>query len=186
MRGYIRVVSSIWRPLDGYGAVEYRLSIGSWILSIETNEILTFNLITLTCLNIMNSLEARIFVQSEVTRVWREYQALFNCGAEPPVEFTTRAVGSAGFAYYSGKVSFNLTYICSHESKFEHINTIAHELAHIVQYRLYPRAKQGHGPEFKQIMILAGYCADTYHHMSKAKAKLAEKKIKDESILLLL
>lgn len=134
----------------------------------------------------MNSLEAKIFTQETASKVWKQYKQAFNCGELPPIEFTERATRTAGFAYYSGKVSFNLTYLCSHPNQAELEDLIAHELAHIVQYRVYPRVKQAHGPEFRLIMQLIGYSGRTYHAMSKERAKQAEKQIKDETLLLLL
>lgn len=34
--------------------------------------------------------------------------------------------------------------------------TIPHEIAHVIQYRLYPGAKQAHGPEFRNILKSIG------------------------------
>lgn len=57
------------------------------------------------------------------------------------------------------------------ETGLDHIlnNTIPHELAHIVQKVLYPRAKQAHGPEWKRIMRhVFNVEPSTYHSMDVA------------------
>jgi SprT protein len=79
----------------------------------------------------------------------------------PRIDFVTPEVGfeakgtTAGLAYRNGKrVAFNT--ILAEENRDEFDNTIIHELAHLVTYKVYPRAKQNHGPEFKRVFVYLG------------------------------
>lgn len=47
--------------------------------------------------------------------------------------------------------------------------TLAHELAHVIQYVCFPHAKQAHGPEWKRIMRDLGFEPSTYHSMERPK-----------------
>lgn len=83
----------------------------------------------------------------------------------PPVEFTTRGK-CAGKAYSIGKLQFN-TVIAQNatEAGQDFNNTVSHEVAHLVQFKLYPRSKP-HGVEFKRIHRMLGGTGDTYHRYS--------------------
>lgn len=120
------------------------------------------------------SLDAAIdFIEAEVSTVWAKLQAIYSCGDKPKITFETKKSKVAGFAYYdtSKGVKFNLAYFCSHESKKDLAETIAHELCHIVQFRVFPSEKQAHGPAFKFIMNSIGYSGNTYHYMNVKAAK---------------
>lgn len=131
----------------------------------------------------LNILEAKLFIIDISGKIWREYQAVYKCGNQPPIEYEIKAKGGAGFAYYSGKVKYNLAYFCTVEDRAELEQIVAHELAHIVQYRCFPRAAQAHGTEFRMILSLAGYKTDTYHRLDVRAAKAATKALKDQIIL---
>lgn len=40
-----------------------------------------------------------------------------------------------------------------------------HEIAHHYVFLYYPKAKQGHGPEFRKIMNILQLNSETYHSM---------------------
>lgn len=42
--------------------------------------------------------------------------------------------------------------------------TVPHEVAHMIQRIVYPKAKQSHGPEFRKIMSALGAPTATYHN----------------------
>jgi predicted SprT family Zn-dependent metalloprotease len=118
------------------------------------------------------------FIENTAKEYWEAYDfALPNIGKIPPIECVVKANRIAGFAYYSDKVEFNLAYFCSHHNTTELAEIIAHELAHIIQYRIYPRARQAHGPEFRYIMQSIGFAGHTYHSMSVSKAKAISKDV---------
>jgi SprT protein len=69
----------------------------------------------------------------------------------------------AGFAYYDLRIELNtILFLENIEDFFE--NTIPHETSHIIQYIKYPKAKQGHGPEWKTIMRNLGYTPTRCHN----------------------
>lgn len=72
---------------------------------------------------------------------------------------------TAGLAYRS-KVAFDLNprYVESHSEQLLN-ETVPHEIGHLVCFKVYPYAKQGHGPEFRYILRRLGYpdAARTYH-----------------------
>ena len=105
---------------------------------------------------------------------WEELSKVYKIGNIPSIHFNNNKSNIAGFAYrWEKKVEFNLRF--AEEQDFE--TTIMHELAHIVQYLVYPFAKQAHGPEFKSIMKTMGFSDRTYHsyNVKEAKSKKLEK-----------
>lgn len=79
----------------------------------------------------------------------------------PTVQFFSKS-SVAGKAFYEEfYVSFNE--ILALENSEEFSTTIAHELAHLITYVVYPNFKQHHGPEFKSVMEKLGYDYRTYH-----------------------
>lgn len=61
---------------------------------------------------------------------------------------------AAGLAYTNGRVEFNEVLMERHPEEFD--TTIIHEVAHIVTFKVFPNAKQNHGPEFKRVMRMLG------------------------------
>jgi len=121
--------------------------------------------------NQVNTVEDEILLFSNI--FWKKYSEhlLDDIGELPPIKMVWKKSGVAGFAYYKGIVEFNVPYFLSHTNQEELEELIAHELAHIIQYRIYPKAKQAHGPEFRYIMNCIGLAGRTYHYMSVSKAK---------------
>lgn len=121
--------------------------------------------------NDINSVEDSIMATAK--KYWQDYEEslLDTIGELPPITFVFKKSGTAGFAYYSGTVEYNLAYFLSHSKDNDLEELIAHELAHIIQFRIYPSAKQNHGPEFKYIMNCIGFSGRTYHSMSVSSAK---------------
>lgn len=61
----------------------------------------------------------------------------------------------AGRAYYGEHlVEFNETLAKHNPEKF--YQTVIHEVAHLVTFKVFPRAKQAHGPEFKLVDVRLG------------------------------
>lgn len=75
------------------------------------------------------------------------------------VSYRTDMGNTAGYAH-SGKdknqVEFNAYLILTNLEDFLS-DTIPHEVAHIITDRLYPNAKQSHGPEWKSVMQKLGF-----------------------------
>lgn len=79
------------------------------------------------------------------------------------VGWENKKVGTAGLAYRGRSlVTFNPTYV-DQPDFWE--TTIVHEVAHHLQRWIYPRAKQAHGPEFREIMARLGKSGRTHHSM---------------------
>ena len=124
--------------------------------------------------------EAKQYVTNKTAAIWQELQQSYNCGTMPEVSISLAPTKWAGFAWRSGtKIEINLAYVMSH-SLDNADATIAHELAHIVQYRCFPKAKQAHGKEFRSILDCLFMDNSTHHYMSVSAAKNAAKKLKDE------
>ena len=128
--------------------------------------------------------QATDFIDSESRSIWFLLNKQFNCGEIPRIDFEIKKSKTAGFAFYNPKkgILFNLAYFCTHENMQDLKEVIAHELSHIVQYRVFPQAKQAHGIEFRFIMQQIGFTGDTYHYMSVSKAKAAISSIKESII----
>lgn len=134
----------------------------------------------------IDGLMARDYIDTMAAKLWRSIVSIYgdSAGNCPPIEYELKASGIAGKAYYSGKIVFNIAYIMALDRPELFDETIAHELAHIVQYRLYPKAKQAHGVEFRDIMLWLGYSGNTYHDYNSSKAKNIAKANKGIDLLL--
>jgi SprT protein len=98
------------------------------------------------------------FYISEANKIWNIHSPAIPM---PSVDFYSKGshAGSAGLSSHS--LSFNEVLASENSDSFE--NTIIHEVAHLVTHRLYPRAKQKHGPEFKEVCQTLGGDGKTYH-----------------------
>lgn len=134
----------------------------------------------------IDGLQARDYIDTVSTKLWSNISAVYGAavGNIPIIEYELKASGIAGKAYYSGKVVFNVAYVMALSTPEQFDETIAHELAHIVQYRIYPRAKQAHGTEFRDIMAWLGYSGCTYHSYDSSRAKAVAKENKGIDLLL--
>ena len=77
-----------------------------------------------------------------------------------------KAAGRCGTHWPGGKLKkcnlfFNLA-IAAENGKFE--ETITHEIAHFVAYKMYGRNIKPHGLEWKSVMNDLGYSGDVYHN----------------------
>lgn len=116
----------------------------------------------------MNNAQLINDIKNTAQEYWLLFSKTYNCGLIPTIEYTNNKTAIAGKAYLrSGRVSFNLRFAL--EKDFH--QTIAHELAHIIQARLYPNASQAHGPEFRAILSTVSNRTSTYHRYSVAAAK---------------
>jgi len=72
----------------------------------------------------------------------------------------------AGLAYrVYNIVILNSLYVRDHFEDALNV-TLAHEICHLYQHKYYPRAKQAHGPEWKNLMRLLNLAPNTYHKLS--------------------
>lgn len=79
----------------------------------------------------------------------------------PTVGFYYKGL-TAGKAYWmQNKVEFNAVLAKENDGKF--FNTVIHEVAHLVQFKLHPYSKQ-HGPEFKRIFVSLGGNGECCHN----------------------
>lgn len=84
---------------------------------------------------------------------------LFLNQPQPNVAFFSKGT-RAGVAWpKSNRLEFNR--ILMRQDNFE--STIVHEVVHLILKKLFPRAKQDHGPEFKYLMNQAGFEGNRCH-----------------------
>lgn len=115
-------------------------------------------------------------IKTESVLAWQNFAGTFNLSKikMPEIIIINTPKTVAGTAYFkTNKIEFNLPFAMNEGEKF--IETIYHELAHIIQHALFPYAKQAHGPEFRHIMNSQGYKGNTYHSFAVAKAKTTAK-----------
>lgn len=79
----------------------------------------------------------------------------------PDVGFFYKGRVAGKAYYYQNRVTFNV--ILAKENEGEFLNTVKHEVAHLVTHKLYPFAK-AHGPEFKRIFIMLGGNGERCHN----------------------
>jgi SprT protein len=107
----------------------------------------------------------------QVADEWAKAKELFPTIKDmdtPKVKFFTRGT-YAGKAYRVSKVvAFNT--ILAAENPNEFINTVKHELAHIIVYVTYPQARD-HGAEFRYILIKMGGDGKRLHNYDVSSVK---------------
>jgi len=84
------------------------------------------------------------------------------------------------FAHYAGHLEFNEAYF-SHCEGFNYKETIAHEVCHLYQFKYFPHAKQGHGPEFRSLMRKCGYEGTTKAVVTGKAAMVSAAKTKTKT-----
>jgi predicted SprT family Zn-dependent metalloprotease len=104
-----------------------------------------------------------------------------------PLDFTVEIAklkaGAAGIASSkNSSIKVSSAFLQEHR---DHIlsTTIPHEICHLYVHHYYPRAKQYHGPEFRQLMRLLGLRGDTYHKL-KLSASLSTSRLKTRYVYL--
>lgn len=78
---------------------------------------------------------------------------------------------TAGMAYYnSNKIRLNHALLLKNESGF-FSETIPHEIAHLVSFRVFGKNGMGHGPEWKFVMRVFGLEAKRLHNFDVSGLK---------------
>lgn len=103
-------------------------------------------------------------VIARVAEVCRKADEIFKTSLSGSVSVGFFSKGTAaGFAYGgSNRVEFHEVLMGRHPEEFD--TTIVHEVAHLVTFKVFPRAKQAHGPEFKRVMMMLGVANPTRCH----------------------
>lgn len=70
---------------------------------------------------------------------------------------------------FANEVAFNLTLAKENPDSFH--ETVCHEVAHLVTKKVFPRAKQAHGPEFKHVDLMMGGRGTRCHSYDTSNAK---------------
>ena len=99
---------------------------------------------------------------------------------KPELVCICKGVNYAGRYFPSGNIMQINTAYYDGINDIDLQQTIAHELAHHIQWMLFPQFKQWHGPEFRHIMQGIGYSGDTYHDMNPKIAAQRAAKAKTE------
>lgn len=136
----------------------------------------------------MNTIEKEILVESLMNQIWSMYlMSIIGSSIvsknvnKPRLVCICKGIGAAGRYYASrGIVEINVAYYNGDGNTSNLETTIAHEIAHHIAHCIWPNASQWHGPEFRMVMNSIGYDGDTYHSMSRNKAKAVAQKSKDE------
>jgi SprT protein len=104
-------------------------------------------------------------LQNRVTTLVNKLMTQFLGDSVPKVSIGYRVdmKRAAGIAYRShNRIELNIQLLLANTELFFE-RTIPHEVCHIVQWILYPKAKQAHGPEWRKLMSGIGAVASTYH-----------------------
>ena len=93
-------------------------------------------------------------------------QAKYKCTFElPRVSFNLKSSKTAGLARLSlWHIEINPRFLVSHTEEILR-RTVTHEIAHLITFKLFPTAKQCHGPEFRSVCAALGIEGTTYHTM---------------------
>ena len=97
-------------------------------------------------------------IQAEIDKTQAKFA---KAGLQPfPIPFNLvnglKKVGTIATAYYKGHIDFNLNYFQFPED-IPFAQLVAHEVAHLYQFKYFPEARQGHGREFRMLMKYLGF-----------------------------
>lgn len=119
--------------------------------------------------------EAAEYIAGKVQRYWADFAEVLGHSympAMPAIDYICKPVRYSGMCYYGQyRIEYNLAYVMGLKDISQYDETIAHELAHILVYKVYPRYKQAHGVEFRGIMQAIGFSGRTYHSYNVAAAR---------------
>lgn len=89
----------------------------------------------------------------------------------PTVSFDLNSLKIAGQAFWwKNHIKINPRFLENFSEKT--INyVVIHEVAHLITKKLFPAAKQAHGPEFKSVCRVLGISDSTYHSMQLPEYK---------------
>jgi predicted SprT family Zn-dependent metalloprotease len=105
-------------------------------------------------------------LQARVLAKIAECNAILGLSIKPKIEYRTNMKSTAGFATYSTQlIELNELLFLSNVEDFIS-RTVVHEYAHLATDKLYPNAKQHHGPQFRSIMSRLGGPITTCHSYS--------------------
>ncbi len=94
------------------------------------------------------------FVEMVAKEYWIKARKIWGdrIGAMPKLEMNARLTSTGGRAFLeAGKCDFSC-YLLGNNTEYFKKNTIPHELAHIVAYRLY--GDKGHGQDWKNVAFM--------------------------------
>lgn len=92
----------------------------------------------------------------------RRYNQSFDL---PTVSFDLNGFKTAGLAQLQKwHIKINPRFLESY-TKEVLARTVPHEIAHLITFKLFPNAKQFHGPEFRSVCRALGISESTYHSM---------------------
>jgi predicted SprT family Zn-dependent metalloprotease len=141
----------------------------------------------------ITDIEKQIHVEKLFHSIWQQYMDAIDSKLiinslgvlqkgikKPELVCICKGVNYAGRYFPSGNIMQINTAYYDGINDIDLQQTIAHELAHHLQWMLFPQFKQWHGPEFRHIMQGIGYSGDTYHNMSPAVAVQRAKAAKTE------
>lgn len=121
----------------------------------------------------------RIEISRTVVEVIKNANATFKTQMpEPYIAFYTKGRAAGKAWWVENKLEFNEVLAKENSEAFK--NTIIHEVAHLVTHRVFPNAKQAHGPEFKKVMRRLGGVANTYHTYDVSTVISRKKKVRYE------
>jgi SprT protein len=87
---------------------------------------------------------------------WYRLWCVPESDATVEIEFSSRITRSLGRCFPDRNLIRLAASLAQAQPEFVH-EVLAHEAAHLAAYRLYGRAIKPHGPEWKQLMLKAGY-----------------------------
>jgi SprT protein len=93
-------------------------------------------------------------------------EKIFNRSFElPALSFDLNSGRIAGQAFcYRWLIKINPKFLSLDSDHVINV-TVPHEVAHLICHKMYPHAKQHHGPDWRSIMIRFGLRPNTYHTM---------------------
>lgn len=111
----------------------------------------------------MISPRLQTLAEDKILATLEKAQRVFNQSFEIP-DVSFKDMGRvAGKAIYPNKIILGITLFEQNLERFL-ARTVPHEVAHLVTHKLFPKAKQAHGPEWRMVMAKLGVVDNSRCH----------------------
>jgi SprT-like family len=113
----------------------------------------------------MNREQAQAFIEAAHDRAWLRFRELYGnkVGKKPTIERNNRLRTTAGRAFlHDNKIDISTKLLLEFPSHFAK-DTIPHEGAHFVAYRVF--GEENHGKPWKAVMAAIGLPTSPYHNL---------------------
>jgi SprT protein len=114
--------------------------------------------------------EAKCLVSKKLAELCVKAQTLYGVKIEPAVSYDQRGLAAGQANYSENSIRFNRELLEKYAEDFID-QTVPHEFAHLVAYRVYGSRIKPHGNEWRSIMVALGATPSRTHKYEASKTR---------------